>query len=132
MGFFDDLLKDAFANDQNLPKDGVSGAIDEGTQDMFDVVSSQKTEVQKKWIESQLLPKQQQQQQNPVKFGLNSNVVKGAPLSNQLLQDTRWLLSLYLTGVIHRTTCTEVVRMYPSEINDWDWVPNYPMRPPAA
>jgi hypothetical protein len=102
MGFFNDLLKDAFANDQNLPKDGVSGAIDEGTQDMFDVVSSQKTEVQKKWIESQLLPKQQQQQQNPVKFGLNSNVVKGAPLSNQLLQDTRWLLSLYLTGVPDR------------------------------
>lgn len=100
MGFFDNLLKDAFANDPNLSNDGVSGAIDQGSSDddgtlLFDV---ERTEVQKKWLESQqLFPNRKQQQQ-----GNNNNNVKGAPLSPQQLQNTRWFLSLYLTGVPDR------------------------------
>lgn len=97
MGFLDDLLKDAFANDENLSKDGVSGAIDEGTEDLLNFGISEKTEVQKRWLESQI-PKQQQQTQTKIA----ASNVKGAPLSTELLTDTKWLISLYLTGVPDR------------------------------
>jgi hypothetical protein len=91
MGFFDDLLKDAFSNDPNLSSDKVSGAIDAATsQDVFNA-DSEKTEVQKRWLESQL-----------AKGAVVSSNVKGAPLSTELLADTQWLLSLYLTGVPDR------------------------------
>jgi len=96
MGFFDDMLKDAFSNDPNLSKDGVSGAIDEGSEDLFQFNVPEKTDVQKKWLESQTLSKQQ------IIQGPSLSNVKGAPLSAELLEDTQWLLYLYLTGVPDR------------------------------
>ena len=107
MGFFDDLLKDAFANDSNLSKDGVSGAIDGGEEEFFNInVNAEKTEVQKKWLESQLkqpLPTQQRQGQVS-----SASTVKGAPLSTDLLKNTCWCLSLYLTGVPDRDPSSDL------------------------
>ena len=99
MGFFDNLLKDAFSNDPNLSRDGVSGAIDEGSDDLLNFDVGQKTEVQKRWIESQI--NQPKTQTTTASSAISSNV-KGAPLSPEQLQDTRWRLSLYLTGVPDR------------------------------
>lgn len=119
MGFFDNLLKDAFANDDNLSIDGVKGSI-EGPEDelslnaIFSPQQPQKqTEVQKRWLEAQAMQNQQmssqqpqrQQQQQPAGGGSSTLLVKaakGAPLTNSVLTQTKWELSLYLTGVPDR------------------------------
>ena len=97
MGFFDNLLKDAFSNDPNLSRDGVSGAIDEGSDDLLNFDVGQKTEVQKRWIESQINQPKSQSSSSAI-----SSNAKGAPLSSEQLQNTSWRLSLYLTGVPDR------------------------------
>ena len=113
MGFFDNLLKDAFSNDPNLSSDKVSGAIDEGSEDdWLDTASSdtEKTDVQKRWLESQQRAAMNSRQSSSSGGGVlaNTNVgnvagrVVGAPLSSELLSDTRWILSFYLTGVPDR------------------------------
>ncbi|GFH53071.1 hypothetical protein CTEN210_09547 [Chaetoceros tenuissimus] len=84
MNFFKDMINSAFENDKNLSSE-IEGPND---TDMF-AVQGEKTEVQKKWIESQM---------NANK----SNVVndgKGAPMNAELLPGTKWELVLYLTGV---------------------------------
>ena len=55
MGFFDDLLKDAFANDPNLSKDGVQGSIEGPADDSNSIFAQRQTEVQKRWLEAQEL-----------------------------------------------------------------------------
>ncbi|KAL7485289.1 hypothetical protein ACHAW6_010896 [Cyclotella cf. meneghiniana] len=90
MGFFDDLLKEAFSNDPNLSRNGVDGAIDEGdNDDRWNLDDKQKTQVQRRWLESQRRPTPQRPSA--------SNI--GAPLSPHQFYDTTWKLSLYLTGV---------------------------------
>lgn len=109
MGFLDNIFKDAFANDENLSRDGVKGSI-EGPEDAmaenFGLNAGQQpqqTEVQKRWIESQLQQQQQQQEtqrrQQAVATPSLVKVAKGAPLTTEVLAGTTWELSLYLTGV---------------------------------
>jgi len=111
MGFLDNIFKDAFSNDPSLSKeDGVKGSI-EGPKDAmnenFGLIGGpqqpQQTEVQKRWIESQLQQQQQdvqqrRQQQSPALV----KTAKGAPLNAQVLIDTSWELRLFLTGVPDR------------------------------
>jgi len=111
MGFFDNILKDAFSNDESLSRDGVKGSI-EGPEDTmnenFGIAAQQpeQTEVQKRWIESQLQQKQQEVQQRRQQQAVASpalvKTAKGAPLTTQVLTDTTWELGLYLTGVPDR------------------------------
>lgn len=110
MGFFDELLKDAFSNDENLG-DGVKGSIegpgDELTENFGLNLQKQpqQTEVQKRWLESQLKQKSQQQKKQAQQDRRQTMLVKtakGAPLTNQVILNTNWELSLYLTGVPDR------------------------------
>lgn len=106
MGFFDDIIKDAFSN-ESQDKDGLKGSI-EGPEDELNELFSlniepQRTEVQKRWLEVEAQQKQKsqkqqvQQEQAPmVRFA------KGAPLTTEVLLNTNWDLSLYLTGVPDR------------------------------
>lgn len=107
MGFFDNLLKDAFSNDPGLSSDKVSGAIDEGFEnnDWLDGSSTdiEKTDVQKRWLESQAVVANGRQSSSSDGVLANTNVAgRGSPLSPELLSDTRWILSFYLTGVPDR------------------------------
>lgn len=106
-GFFDNLVKEAFSNEQ-LPT-GVKGSI-EGpeSEEGFGLNILQKqqqpeqTDVQKRWIESQLKQKQQQQQvavQDDNSPAILVKAAKGAPLTTEVLLNTMWELSLFLTGV---------------------------------
>lgn len=107
MGFLDNILKDAFSNDESLSRDGVKGSIvgpEDATDENFGLNAApqqpEQTEVQKRWIQSQLQQKQQEvqqrrQQQSPALM----KTAKGAPLTTQVLTDTTWELGLYLTGV---------------------------------
>lgn len=115
MGFLDNILKDAFSNDESLSRDGVKGSI-EGPEDTMNenfglaTQKTEQTEVQKRWIESQQLQKQQeaqqrrqqQQQQATVASPALVKTAKGAPLNTQVLTGTTWELGLYLTGVPDR------------------------------
>lgn len=110
MGFLDNIFKDAFSNDESLSRDGVKGSI-EGPEDTMTenfglpTQKPEQTEVQKRWIESQQLQKQQeaqQRQQTAVASPAFVKTAKGAPLNTQVLTDTTWELGLYLTGVPDR------------------------------
>lgn len=112
MGFFDDILKEAFSNDSDLEKGGVKGSIEgPGDEDAENFLSGlkpkpkqpQQTEVQKRWLESQLRQKQTARKapQDPGRFP-PIKAAKGAPLTPRVLVDTEWDLALYLTGVPDR------------------------------
>jgi hypothetical protein len=112
MGFLDNIFKDAFSNDPSLSRDGVKGSI-EGPEDAMNEnfglnvaaqQQPQQTEVQKRWIESQLQQKQQEVQQRRQQQSSPALVkaAKGAPLTTQVLCDTSWELRLFLTGVPDR------------------------------
>ncbi len=84
--FFKDLMESAFENDPNLSSNKAEGQL-EGPNEDFEVVSNNlKTDVQKKWLESQA--------KRPVDSG-----GKGAPMNPDLLPNTKWKLSFYLTGI---------------------------------
>lgn len=106
MGFFDDILKDAFSNDPNLAKDGVKGAIEGPGDELTEIFvqnQPQQTEVQKRWLESQKKQKSQQQQaQQDQREPALVKTAKGAPLTNEVILNTNWELSLFLTGVPDR------------------------------
>ncbi|KAL7534326.1 hypothetical protein ACHAXR_007928 [Thalassiosira sp. AJA248-18] len=124
MGFFDDLMKDAFSNDPNLAKDGVKGSIEgpgdeltEGFGLSLQQQQPQQTEVQKKWLEAQLMQKSQQQQKQTQQDQSQPTLVKaakGAPLNNQVILNSSWELSLYLTGVPDRDPSND---LYGSKVN---------------
>lgn len=106
MGFLDNLFKDAFSNDPNLSRDGVKGSIegpvDENNFGLTAGRQPEQTEVQKRWIESQLQQQQlesQQRRQQAVTTPSLVKAAKGAPLTTQVLSGTSWELSLFLTGV---------------------------------
>ncbi|KAL3758466.1 hypothetical protein ACHAWU_004309 [Discostella pseudostelligera] len=85
MGFFDDLIKDAFSNDSTLAKDRAKGSIEgpsDNLNDSFVSKQPQKTE--------------------------------GAPLTTEVLTNTNWELSLYLTGVPDRDPSND---LYGSKTN---------------
>ena len=124
MGFFDDLLKDAFSNDPNLAKDGVEGSIEgpgdeltEGFGLSLQQKQPQQTEVQKRWLEAQMKEKESQKQVVQREQGGPAVLVKaakGAPLTNEVLLNTNWELSLYLTGVPDRDPSND---LYGSKTN---------------
>lgn len=120
MGFFDDILKDAFSNDPNLAEDRVKGSIEGPGDDLNENFrlnlrqKPQQTEVQKRWLESQQKQKALQQQQLQDQGFTLIRAAKGAPLSNEVLVDTNWELSLYLTGVPDREPSND---LYGSKTN---------------
>jgi hypothetical protein len=130
MGFFDDLLKDAFSNDSTLAKGSVKGSI-EGPGDDEDLSNSSsrsrnnmrqslpQTEIQRRFLEAQQqqgqrLLQQKQQQQNAQQQDTLIKAAKGAPLTNKVLINTNWELSLYLTGVPDRDPSSD---LYGSKTN---------------
>lgn len=120
MGFFDGL-KEAFSNDESLAQDGVKGSIEGPGDDLgenFGMSVQQKpqqTEVQKRWLESQMKQKTQQQKQAKQDQGFTLlKVAKGAPLTTAVLLNTNWELSLYLTGVPDRDPSND---LYGSKTN---------------
>ncbi|KAL9183790.1 hypothetical protein ACHAXT_004646 [Thalassiosira profunda] len=124
-GFLDDLLKDAFSNDDNLAKDGVKGSIEGPGDDLaanFGVNlqrQPEQTEVQKRWLEAQLKEKSQQQQQQAqgqpeARQTVLVKAAKGAPLTAEVLVNTNWELALYLTGVPDRDPSND---LYGSKTN---------------
>lgn len=111
MGFFDDIIKEAFSNDSNLEKDGVKGSIEGPGDDLADSFLAglkpkqppQQTEVQKRWLESQLKQKQSEREVQRDRGQVTMiKAAKGAPLTDRVLVDTEWDLALYLTGVPDR------------------------------
>lgn len=119
MNFFKNLLDNAFENDNNLSNDRSLQQYDKPEDEYEDAMSMQtkrqaqtpKTEVQKRWLESQALIKSSTNSNNdnneknspsigttlyPTKT--NAPKLPGAPLSTSLLANTNWELSLYLTG----------------------------------
>lgn len=120
MGFFDDLIKDAFSNDADLAKDGVKGSIEGPGDDLLGSIGlqqqpQQQSEVQKRWLEAQEKQKAQQQQaQQDQRQTVLVKAAKGAPLTTQVLLDTNWELSLYLTGVPDRDPSND---LYGSKTN---------------
>mmetsp|Transcript_605 Transcript_605/g.1099 ORF Transcript_605/g.1099 Transcript_605/m.1099 type:complete len:333 (-) Transcript_605:134-1132(-) len=84
MNFFKDMIESAFKNDPNL-----SSSIEGPNDSEEHYIGSPKTDVQKKWLQSQDKMK-------------NNNVFndgKGAPLKSELLEGTNWKIGLYLMGV---------------------------------
>lgn len=122
MGFFDDLIKDAFSNDQTLAKDRAKGSIDGPSDSLNDSIISnqpQKTEVQKRWLEAQQQQNTQQQTTTSAssmdpRQQLLFATTKGAPLTTEVLTNTNWELSLYLTGVPDRDPSND---LYGSKTN---------------
>lgn len=120
MGFFDDLLKDAFSNDPNLAKDGVKGSIEGPGDELTEIFTPQpqQTEVQKRWLEAQQAQKTQQQQVNSQQDQRQQptlvKAAKGAPLTNGVVSNTNWELALYLTGVPDRDPSND---LYGSKTN---------------
>lgn len=84
MNFLKDIFKDAFENDKNLSPDRSKQQLDniddfnDGAYGML----NQKTEVQKRYLSLEKKSK-----------------FIGAPMNSDLLINTKWKLSLYLTGV---------------------------------
>lgn len=115
-------MKDAFSNDPNLANDGVKGSI-EGPGDELNesfglnLQQPQQTEVQKRWLEAQQRQKSQQQKEVQQEQGGQPILVqaaKGAPLKTEVLVNTNWVLSLYLTGVPDRDPSND---LYGSKTN---------------
>ena len=111
MGFFDDLIKEAFSNDADLEKDGIKGSIEGPGDELAGGFLSSlqpkqqppRTDVQKRWLESQRA-QQEAARRAPREPGPSAPVraAKGAPLAPHVLAGTRWDLALYLTGVPDR------------------------------
>ena len=110
MGFFDDLLKDAFSNDSSLAKGSVKGSIEGPGDELNSSYRSslsppkkQQTEIQRRFLEAQQQQGQRLlQQQNAQQQDTLIKAAKGAPLTNKILINTSWELLLYLTGVPDR------------------------------
>lgn len=122
MGFFD-VLGDAFSNDPSLSKDDDKRGSIEGPGDDDDFVGNllgennkpvQQTEVQKRWIESQLKQKQPRGEQSSGRQFASVKAAKGAPLVEEALSNTKWELSLYLTGVPDRDPSND---LYGGKVN---------------
>ena len=84
MNFFKDLIGSAFENDPNISSE-IEGPND---SDAIFASSNLKTDVQKKWLESQAAA---------TKKVVNDG--RGAPMNPDLLPGTKWELALYLSGV---------------------------------
>eukprot|EP00559_Dactyliosolen_fragilissimus_P009968 CAMPEP_0184859622 /NCGR_PEP_ID=MMETSP0580-20130426/4612_1 /TAXON_ID=1118495 /ORGANISM="Dactyliosolen fragilissimus" /LENGTH=286 /DNA_ID=CAMNT_0027356369 /DNA_START=293 /DNA_END=1153 /DNA_ORIENTATION=+ len=96
MNFFKDLLDGAFANDPNLSADKSENQLEGPNDSLEGFLSPEKTDVQKKWLEQQSLQKSASKSKSPITP--TSNTGYGAPMNPDLLKNTTWKLSLYLTG----------------------------------
>ena len=122
MGFFDDLLKDAFSNDPNIARGGVKGSIEGPGDELLDGGSIrrkpvvQQTEIQRRWLEAQEQQKQAAAARQDAQGGRIATIkmAKGAPLTVDALVGTDWELSLYLTGVPDRDPSND---LYGSKTN---------------
>jgi len=120
MNFFKNMLDQAFKNDDNLSNDRSLQQYDKPEDEYEDIISMQnkrqeqtpKTEVQKRWLESQASIKSSTNSNNDNNNEKNrpatgttlyptkttARTLPGAPLSTSLITNTTWELSLYLTG----------------------------------
>lgn len=100
MSFFKDLMGKAFENDANLSRDKSEGQLEGPNDTDFEPINdSQKTNVQKKWLESQANLAKRTSGSEVGSSSLASATTFGAPLTKDVLSNTQWMLSLYLTGV---------------------------------
>jgi len=106
MNFFKDMIDKAFENDAGLSNDKSLQQYDkpgeEYNDDSFSLKAkeSPKTEVQKRWLASQSSSKIAVAEKTKVTTATSNSVAPtlGAPLTPSLLTNTKWNLSLYLTG----------------------------------
>ena len=100
MNFFKDLMDKAFENDANLSRDKSEGQLEGPNDAEFEPMNdNQKTIVQKKWLESQANLSKRTSGPEVGASSLTSGSSFGAPLTKEILFNTQWMLSLYLTGV---------------------------------
>eukprot|EP00551_Chaetoceros_affinis_P015958 CAMPEP_0203692606 /NCGR_PEP_ID=MMETSP0091-20130426/4746_1 /ASSEMBLY_ACC=CAM_ASM_001089 /TAXON_ID=426623 /ORGANISM="Chaetoceros affinis, Strain CCMP159" /LENGTH=373 /DNA_ID=CAMNT_0050563483 /DNA_START=1 /DNA_END=1122 /DNA_ORIENTATION=- len=102
MNFFKDLIDSAFENDPNLSTNKSQQQIDgpnddEGTNIFALNNDNGKTEVQKRWLESQS-QSQTKTTSSSSSFTSPTNA-KGAPINPALLPGTKWIIQFYLTGI---------------------------------
>ena len=133
MGLFNDLFKDAFANDENLSSDKATGQLEyegdsENDDNIFPILSKpseQQTDIQKRWLAVQEKEKnvrkqsqleQQQRNNAAISSGANLDIkgIKGAPVNIDQLIGTTWVLDLYLAGVPERDPSND---LYGSKVN---------------
>ncbi len=119
MGFLDDLLGDAFSNDRTLPKNGIGGSIEGPGEAISSRTTSkptarERTEVQRRWLEAQERRESMTAGRRGGEGGGAINIARGAPLSIDVLTNTVWILSLYLTGVPDRDPTND---LYGSKTN---------------
>ena len=96
MNFLQDMFKDAFENDKNLSADKSKQQLESPNEinDLNGVDrNSPKTDVQKRFLSS--LEQNASNPSSPEK----KRAFIGAPVNADLLFNTRWNLSLYLTGI---------------------------------
>lgn len=103
--FFKDLLDSAFENDPNLSSDKSKQQLEGSNDENNDIIASyntrnEKTEVQKRWLESQKQEQSRQPENSASSFTSTlSSTAKGAPINPEILPGSKWELSFYLTGV---------------------------------
>ena len=104
--FFKDLLDSAFENDPNLSTDKSEQQLEgpnDGNDNIISSFNNDKTEVQKRWLESQQQLKSQTSEKNAGNANSFtsslSSTAKGAPINPELLPGTKWELSFFLTGI---------------------------------
>lgn len=93
MNFFKDMIEKAFDNDPDLPTNKNKKQIDAAYDPLISSSKNsptQKTEVQKRWLE---------QQELATRSIVATTTIKGAPVNPALLSNTSWNLHLYLTGI---------------------------------
>jgi hypothetical protein len=90
MNFFKEMIESAFKNDPNLSPDKSQNQL-EGPNDAeeIDARNSPKTDVQKKWLQTQ----------DKLKGNTIIDDGRGAPLKSDLLVGTDWKIAFYLMGV---------------------------------
>lgn len=95
MNFLKDMFKDAFENDKNLSADKSKQQLESPNDIDYNSISqiNEKTDVQKRFLSSL-----QQNTGNPTSPEQKKAFI-GAPMNADLLFNTTWNLSLYLTGI---------------------------------
>jgi len=122
MGLFEDFFKGAFANDEGLSSDKSTGQLeyddnDDSESNFFGSARRaanpvQQTDVQKRWLAAQ----QKEKDRKNVQFNGGGAIrgIKGAPVSQDVLIGTTWVLDLYLSGVPKRDPSND---LYGSRVN---------------
>lgn len=95
MNFLKDIFRDAFENDKNLSPDRSKQQLESPNDIELDniVLNNEKTDVQKRFLSSL-----QNNTSNPSSPEKKKKFI-GAPMNVNLLFNTTWKISLYLTGI---------------------------------